>query len=69
MVLADKEIDPIRKELNKHMEDVKKLACKLVYWINFKNRIKPDIERRIRLDSWTVWNQIYSVYIAKDRIW
>jgi hypothetical protein len=34
MIMSDREIEPIRKELNKHLEEVKKLACKSYYSFN-----------------------------------
>lgn len=28
MIMSDKDVEPIKSEVNKHMEEVKKLACK-----------------------------------------
>jgi hypothetical protein len=29
MMMADKEVEPIKKEVTKHMDEVKKLACNI----------------------------------------
>lgn len=62
MVLADKDIDPVRKELNKHMEEVKKLACKLS---SFKYVVESNLTQKQELDQLNEQHEIkYTQYIS-----
>lgn len=39
MIISDKEADPVKKEITKHLEEVKKLASKISCGSKIKNQI------------------------------
>lgn len=66
MVMSEPEIETIKKEVNKNIEEVKNLACKLQTNLRFIKILRNEYSNEIiaKPTDWVIWSQECLIHVA-----